>query len=386
MRVLAIRRASIGELRAGEGLKPERTASVIDVYGPLYKDMYEVFVELYSLALSEAGDGGTVSLAIDSPGGYVAGCFEATYDLRRIRALYPKCKVIAFSDGMLCSGAYAIAAAATSADGDEIVVTPQADVGSIGVLASRVEIDLERDGVTMHYFTWPEDSDKAAGYPGTEMSDAEAAQIQSEVTALGETFAALIAETRGLSVADVAALRARTFLGSAAVEAGLVDRIVQSRSDLATPPINEEDPMPDDAVPPVPPTPPTPPAPDDAGASTPASSSEVAALREELRSSRVGAMLAARPDITPELRALLAPQSPAQVEAMLAAVPLPRKAVTTAVDPIAPGTGAGSEPDTLDDKVPDAIVSHFNAYIPRKPIAARRKVERDNAHLTVRIR
>jgi ClpP class serine protease len=382
MRVLAIRRASIGELRAGEGLKPERTASVIDVYGPLYKDMYEVFVELYSLALSEAGDGGTVSLAIDSPGGYVVGCFEATYDLRRIRALYPKCKVIAFSDGMLCSGAYAIAAAATSADGDEIVVTPQADVGSIGVLASRVEIDLERDGVTMHYFTWPEDSDKAAGYPGTEMSDAEAAQIQSEVTALGETFAALIAETRGLSVADVAALRARTFLGSAAVEAGLADRIVQSRSDLATPPINEEDPMPDDAPAPAPSTPPTP---DDAGASTPASSSEVAALREELRSSRVGAMLAARPDITPELRALLAPQSPVQVEAMLAAVPLPRKTVTTAVDPIAPGTG-GESPDTLDDKVPDAIVSHFNAYIPRKPIAARRKVERDNAHLTVRIR
>lgn len=382
MRVLAIRRASIGELRAGEGIRPERTASVIDVYGPLYKDMYEVFVELYSLALSEAGDGGTVVLAIDSPGGYVAGCFEATYDLRRIRALYPKCKVIAFSDGMLCSGAYAIAAAATSADGDEIVVTPQADVGSIGVLASRVEIDLERDGVTMHYFTWPEDSDKAAGQPGTEMSDAEAAQIQGEVTALGETFAALIAETRGLSVADVAALRARTFLGSAAVEAGLVDRIVQSRSDLATPPITEEDPMPDDAVPPVPPTPPTPPTPDEPGASTPASSSEVAALREELRSSRVGAMLAARPDITPELRALLAPQSPAQVEAMLAAVPLPRKTVTTAVDPIAPG----SEPDTLDDKVPDAIVSHFDAYIPRKPIAARRKVERDNAHLTVRIR
>lgn len=377
MRVLAIRRASIGELRAGadEGLKPERTASAIDVYGPLYKFAYEYFVELYELALREA-EGGTVVVAIDSPGGYVAGCFEAAYDLRRIRALYPAGKVIAFSDGMLCSGAYAIAAAATSGDTDEIVITPQADVGSIGVLASRVEIDLERDGVSINYFTWPEDSDKAAGYPGTEMSDAEAAQIQSEVTALGETFAALIAETRGISVADIAALRARTFLGSAAIEVGLADRIVQSRSDLTTmQPNTEEDPMPDEPT-----------TPNDAGASTPASSSEVAALREELRSSRVGAMLAARPDITPELRALLAPQSPAQVEAMLAAVPLPRKAVTTAVDPIAPGTGAGGEPDTLDDKVPDAIVSHFNAYIPRKPIAARRKVERDNAHLTVRIR
>lgn len=382
MKVLAIRRASIGELRSGEGLKPERTASAIDVYGPLYKWAYETFVELYALALSEAGDGGTVTLAIDSPGGYVAGCFEATYDLRRIRAQYPKCKVIAFSDGALCSGAYAIAAAATSADNDEIVVTPQSDVGSIGVLASRIEVDLERDGVAIHYFTWPEDSDKAAGYPGTGMSEDEAAQIQSEVTALGETFAALIADTRGLSVGDIAALRARTFLGAAAVDVGLVDRIVQSRSDLATPiddsppPIPEEEPMPDEAPPPT--------TPDDAGAAKPASSREVAALREELRASRVGAMLATRPDLTPELRALLAPQQPAQVEAYLAALPPPRKAVTTAVDPIVAGNEQPG--DSLDDKVPDGIVSHFNAYIPRKPIAARRKIERDDAHLTVRIR
>lgn len=379
MRVLAIRKSSVGDLRAGEGIKPERVASAIDVYGPLYKYAYEMIVEMYELALRES-DGGTVVLAIDSPGGYVAGCFEAAYDLRRIRALYPACKVIVFSDGMLCSAAYALASAATSADADEIVITPQADVGSIGVIASRVEVDLEREGVAIHYFTWPEDSDKAAGYPGTEMSEEEAEKIQEEVSALGETFAALIAETRGIAAADIAAQRARTYLGSAAVEAGLADRIVQSRSDLATQPEpeTEEDPMP--APEPITPEP------DDEGAEKPASSTEVAALREELRVSRVDAALAARPDLTPELRALLAPQQPKQVEAYLAAMPPPppRKTVKTAVDPIAPDTGAPD--DSIDAGVPEAVLSNFNTYIPRKPIAARRKVERDDAHLTVRIR
>lgn len=382
MRVLAIRKGSVGELHSGEGLKPERSASTIDVYGPLYKYAYEYFVELFDLAMRESA-GGTVVLAIDSPGGYVAGLFEATYDIRRIRALYPNSKVIVFSDGMLCSGAYALAAAATSADKDEIVITPQADVGSIGVIASRYEIDLAREGIVPHYFTWPEESEKAAGYPGTEMSEDEAAQIQAEVTALGKTFAALIADTRGLSVADVEALRARTFLGSAAVDAGLADRIVQSRFDLATVP---EPQNPEPAEDPMPPDEPKTP---DAGAEKPASAQEVAALREELRASRVGAMLAARPDITPELRALLEPQQPEQVAAYLAATPAPapRKTVTTAVDPLPSGGGnGGASDDSTDDKVPDSIVSNFNTYIPRKPVAARRKVERDDTHLTVRIR
>lgn len=125
----------------------------------------------------------------------------------------------------------------------------------------------------------------------------------------------------------------------------------------------------------------TPAAPD---AQKPASSQEVTALREELRASRVGAMLAQRPDLTPELRALLAPQPPAQVEAYLAALPAPRKAVTTAVD-VLPSAGAAPD-DAVDAGVPDSVVSNFNSYIPRKPIAARRNVERDDAHLTVRIR
>lgn len=376
MRVLAIRRASVGDLR-GDGVKPERHASAIEVYGALWKWAYESIVEMFELALAEA-NGGTVVLSIDSPGGYVSGCFEATYDLRRIRAEYPDSKVIVFCDGMLCSGAYALAAAATCTDADEIVITPQADVGSIGVLASRVEVDLARDGIAVHYFTWPEEGEKAAGYPGTEMSEEEAAQIQADVTALGETFAQLIADTRGLTVADVAALRARTFLGPAAVEAGLADRIVQSRSDLLTTPdpiVEEEPPVPDPET-----------TPDDASGEKPASSQEVAALREELRVSRVNAMLAARPDITPELRALLAPQQPAQVEAFLAALPAPRKGVTTAVSEL-PANGGSSQPDnSIDANVPEHVVSHFNSYIPRKPIAERRKIERDDAHLKVFIR
>lgn len=378
MRVLAIRKASVGDLR-GDGIKPEREASAIEVYGALWKWAYEQIVEMFELALAEA-NGGTVVLSIDSPGGYVSGCFEAAYDLRRIRAQYPDSKVIVFCDGMLCSGAYALATAATCTDADEIVITPQADVGSIGVLASRVEVDFKDSGIVYHYFTWPEESEKAAGHPGTEMSEEEAAQIQADVTALGETFAALVADTRGISVADVAALRARTYLGSAAIEAGLADRIVQSRSDLLQTPdptIEEEPPVPEET------TPEETPAPD---AQKPASSQEVAALREELRVSRVNAMLAARPDITPELRAILAPQQPAQVEALLAAVPLPRKSVTTAVSPLSPTDPSGQPDDSLDANVPEHVVSHLNSYLPRKPIAERRKVERDDAHLQVRIR
>ncbi len=157
-----------------------------------------------------------VVLAIDSPGGVVAGLFDT---VRRMRASADAAgkQVIAVSDERCYSAAYALACVA-----DAIVVPGTAGAGSIGVIGTMVSWSaaLEAAGVDVRVIV--PGAEKADGHPSVPMSDGAVAREQARVDQLAEVFFAWVTERRGF---DPRSLEAGIRLGPEAVTAKLADKV-----------------------------------------------------------------------------------------------------------------------------------------------------------------
>src|SRR5690606_37146136 len=83
-----------------------------------------------------------IVLDIDSPGGTVAGITELAAELRAARSVKP---IYAVANTLAASAAYWLASQAT-----EVVATPSATVGSIGVLVVHLDQSraLDQAGIT----------------------------------------------------------------------------------------------------------------------------------------------------------------------------------------------------------------------------------------------
>lgn len=161
----------------------------------------------------------TIALRINSYGGLVSGCFDLAEDIRAASALKPVAAVIAES---AYSAAYALACAA-----EAITISRTGGCGSIGVIQARADISqmLEREGVRVEFRVSDGADRKADGHPETPISEEETAAAQAEINVLGDIFYETVGRFRGLSAAQVKGFKAACFLGEAAVDAGLADKI-----------------------------------------------------------------------------------------------------------------------------------------------------------------
>lgn len=161
----------------------------------------------------------SVILDIDSPGGEAIGCFELA---AVIRQLSDQKTTIAVVNGMACSAAYAIASGAT-----EIVTTETGASGSIGVVWLHADFSrqLDKDGVTAT-FIYAGDH-KVDGNSFEPLSDAVKLDKQAEIDTFYNSFLTSVAKGRGkrLNAAAAKKTQARIFIGQAAVDAGLADRV-----------------------------------------------------------------------------------------------------------------------------------------------------------------
>lgn len=202
--------------------------AVVTVEGPLSQrawscwmfrgDGYDAIVDRARAAFADPQARGVV-LRLDSPGGEVAGCFEAVRALRAMARNAGK-PLVAYVDEMACSAAYALACAC-----DEIVAPDTGMVGSIGVImsvASRAG-ELAARGVSVAVIS--SGKAKADGHPALPLADDARARLQADVDTLAGIFAAEVAASRPLSAAEVLALEAQVFIGAAARSAGLVDEV-----------------------------------------------------------------------------------------------------------------------------------------------------------------
>lgn len=178
---------------------------------------------------SAAASAAVKSIIIDlhSPGGEAVGAFETAALVRQAAATK---KVVAVVNGVAASAAYAIASGAT-----EIVTTETGVSGSIGVVLLHADFSrkLDHDGITPTLIH--AGAHKVDGNSLEPLSDAVKSDLQAEVDAFYETFLATVAKGRGgrLSVAAARKTEARTFIGKAAVDAGLADRVGSFESALA---------------------------------------------------------------------------------------------------------------------------------------------------------
>jgi len=170
--------------------------------------------------LSDDGITGII-LYIDSPGGTVDGTQELVDTIYEGREVKP---IVAFSDGMLASGAYWIASSA-----HEIYIsTDTAFVGSIGVVVTHVDYS---------------EYEKKLGIKTTEVYSGKYKRIVSEHKPLSKegeqtlkdvtdyiytVFVDSVARNRGTDAETVLKDMAdgRDFIGQQAVNAGLVDGIM----------------------------------------------------------------------------------------------------------------------------------------------------------------
>lgn len=162
----------------------------------------------------------------DSPGGEVAGCGVCADAIRSAADASGK-PVVSYVGELAASAAYWLASAA-----DKIVTPASGMLGSIGVIATRVEDTTgDASGRKVHFIT--SGARKADGHPTVPLSAEELAATQAKIDALADVFAGAVAARRGMSAADVRALEADVFVGADAVTRGLADRVGNMSSAVA---------------------------------------------------------------------------------------------------------------------------------------------------------
>lgn len=212
------------------------TPAVLDISGPLVNRpqpglcddgplSYQAIREAFDVALAD-DQCSAIVLQIESPGGMVAGCFDLADHIHRSRGRKP---VIAVADDFAFSGAYALAAAC-----DTIWVSRTSGVGSIGVMTYH----LDRTGanakagfkVTPIYAG----AHKIDFSPHRALSDDAAARAQKDVNQLHTLFVDSVARYRQQSATKIRKTEALTYMGQAAIDAGLADRLGTMREALAS--------------------------------------------------------------------------------------------------------------------------------------------------------
>jgi ClpP class serine protease len=206
--------------------------AVVMVMGPLTHhgdwfggDTYDAIEDRVKAALATSAD--VVVIKFDSPGGEVDGAFECSRTLRRMAAASGK-RLIAYVDECATSAAYALACAA------EAVYMPRSGrAGSIGVISMVVDATGADTQEGLKFTVLTSGARKSDGNPHVPITDEAKGHIQAEVDGFARMFFELVAESRGLSVDEVAAQQAAIFRGEDAVAAKLVDGVTNWEDLLA---------------------------------------------------------------------------------------------------------------------------------------------------------
>ncbi|WP_375780858.1 S49 family peptidase [Bradyrhizobium sp. ma5] len=158
---------------------------------------------------------------VDSPGGTVSGTVEAASAVAAAAAKKP---VIAIANTLAASAAYWIASQA-----GELVMTPSADVGSIGAMIMHQDISgwLDQVGIKMTIVRSEQSPNKNEAHPFAPLSDEARAYLQGRANEAGADFVKAVANGRRVSQTKVREEfgQGRMVGAREAVARGMADRI-----------------------------------------------------------------------------------------------------------------------------------------------------------------
>ena len=159
-----------------------------------------------------------VVLVINSPGGSAAAS-EEIYNM--IKHLSEERVVVAYIAEYGASGGYYI-----SLPSDKIVASPNAFTGSVGAVSIIINYAELMEKLGIKAETFKSGRLKDIGSPWRDMTEEEKRIMQSIIDSIAKTFEERVREQRGDKIKDWnSILTARPYLGTEALELGLVDEV-----------------------------------------------------------------------------------------------------------------------------------------------------------------
>jgi signal peptide peptidase SppA len=156
-----------------------------------------------------------IVLDIDSPGGEVAGMFEAAEDIRN--ASKP---VRAIANEKAASAAFLLAAAA-----GKLYTTRTAVLGSMAALLIHTDRSKQHEKQGVKYTVIQSGKRKTEGSPLAPLSGDARDVLQARVNEVGEMFAATVADYRSADEGDILATEGAVLTAREAQDIGLVDGV-----------------------------------------------------------------------------------------------------------------------------------------------------------------
>jgi signal peptide peptidase SppA len=156
-----------------------------------------------------------IVLDIDSPGGEVAGMFEAAEDIRN--ASKP---TRAIANEKAASAAFLLASAA-----GKLYSTRTAVLGSLGALMIHADRSKQHEKQGVKYTVIQSGKRKTEGSPLAPLSGDARDVLQARVNEVGEMFAAAVADYRSADESEILATEAAVLTAREAQDIGLVDGV-----------------------------------------------------------------------------------------------------------------------------------------------------------------
>lgn len=162
----------------------------------------------------------TVAMIQDSGGGEAHGMMDSANYVRKL-ADENGIKLISYVDGMSASASYGWSVIA-----DEIVMSADSQVGSVGVLIQLMNNSkmLEKAGIERTFIT--AGKDKVPFAEDGSFTNEFKERLQGQVDTLYDAFTSHVATHRGMSQDAVKGTEANVFLAKEAIELGLADKIM----------------------------------------------------------------------------------------------------------------------------------------------------------------
>lgn len=162
----------------------------------------------------------SIVLHVDSPGGTVDGTAELADAVFAARGIKP---IVAVADGTMASAAYWIGSAAEKI----FIASPTTVVGSIGVVSTHTDWSRYDKNQGIDSIEITAGKYKRLETEGGSLTREGRQVMQAQVDQIYGVFVDAVARNRGASVEDVLSNMAdgRVFIGSKAMEAGLVDGV-----------------------------------------------------------------------------------------------------------------------------------------------------------------
>lgn len=213
-------KAEVKEIESSLGPMPEGVVYLIDFEGDVAASQVETLRELVTSVLMVATEKDKVVVRLDSSGGYAHTYGLAAAQLKRIRDA--KIPLVICVDKVAASGGYMMACVA-----NEIVATPTAIIGSIGVVAELPNFSglLKKFDIQYHQFTAGKYKRTVGTF--TENTPDKIEKFNEDLQVVYESFKEHIRENRpSLDIDRVAT--GECWMGKHAKDLGLVDTLMTS--------------------------------------------------------------------------------------------------------------------------------------------------------------